>query len=1217
MKLLLKTVGYIFAGLAGVVVLAFIVLQLISDEQYKKWIVSAAASATGRELAIDGPFQVNIGSRVGLLASNVRFANASWGTRDEMATIERLFVELRLMPLIKGVLDVTMEIDAADVQLETSEAEQGNWVFVSKETEAQEEKKEQPQTGEAETSFSLPVKPYIRNLEIKDLAFVFKGGAQGKDLQANVEHLQIFVDETDIPLVLKAAFQGAPIELHGSLGNIEQWHVNQQTGISLTGKLNDADLSLTGSAGPMLPRPNASLDLVLAADNISTFSLFAGIPIPELQGLDIGLRLIAANGTLSSENIKINLADPRLMVAIQGAVADLVGVGGIDLQTELKTDQGNELLAGLNLQVPYTLPPMLRLAGTVQGDLQALSVRDLELNVNDQGLDIKLTGTLENLLFQPDGQAALTIELESTEVVANYISQELPPLGPFKAEALFSSAEGNIKLESLQAALSDPALAAEISGSTQAISRTADGAFEVNGIDISAWAKSSRLEEIAKRARLELPVALPASFSIDAVASGDLSQLSVTEIKALVKDEGVEVQLNVSVENVLSLTGVVAKIAATVSDTAALSKFAGQELPSLGSLDLQAQVVSEGKTYRLKDAELVLAGEAINAKINGATADLLGLAQVAAQPEILGSAGIDVSITADTPSVAKLAALAGVTIPEVGALQLDGHLGSAGQALALDSFNATLDHGGLKTTAALTIADIVVLSDIHAVIDGRLDSLAELADLTGAELPDTDPWELEVKVDSDKLFSSPALLLAQLDGEGIRAVFDASIADITAPQTFETQLDIEVESIVRIGRLFGREAPKDKPLKITGNAAGKPGDYRINEFLIEAGESKIMADLAYLVPLEGASGRKNISGQVTIENFDSSAWLISQEKKGDLATEEGDSVETVETKSVDAEKAATGGTKQKAATGKKIFSNDPLSFGVLSEYDAELKLDVTNMLVRNEITLNGTVGINLDQGLLKIDPFEIDQSSGATGNGYLTLDARNPEAQLDVDFDFENFVSPRFGGQIDLNVDLDGSGESLAELMGSLNGYFVASINDIELKKSYMSNFGAGLLSQLNPLDSDTTILECAVVRFDITDGIADFHKKIAAQTKEVSWLGGGEINLKTEELDFGISPKPRGAISSLTNIDLVSLVHVGGTLAEPRIGVDALDVAKKYGQYTAFIATGGLSFLAQKAYETTRANMNHCERIVADLEQAGEAEQAGEDKQQGEKKSN
>ncbi len=356
MKLLLKIVGYIFAGLAGLVVLAFIVLQLISDEQYKKWIVGAAESATGRELAIDGPFELNIGTRLSLLAGNVRFANASWGTRDELATIDRLFVELRLVPLIKGVLDVSMEIDSADVQLETGKAGQGNWVFAAKETEAQQETGDHPQTGEAEGSFALPVKPYIRNLEIKDLAFVFKEGVQGKDLQAAVEHLRIFVDETDIPVILKGSYQAAPVELGGSLGNIEQWQANEQTGISLTGKLNEADLSITGSAGPMLPRPHASLDLVLAADSISTFSPFAGLAIPELQGLDASLTFLAANGRLTTENVKLNLDDPRLLVAVEGVIADLAELSGIDLRAEINSEQAAELMNSLDLNIQYSLP---------------------------------------------------------------------------------------------------------------------------------------------------------------------------------------------------------------------------------------------------------------------------------------------------------------------------------------------------------------------------------------------------------------------------------------------------------------------------------------------------------------------------------------------------------------------------------------------------------------------------------------------------------------------------------------------------------------------------------------------------------------------------------------------------------------------------------------------------------------------------------------------
>ncbi|NNK58096.1 MAG: hypothetical protein HKP44_12375, partial [Desulfofustis sp.] len=64
-------------------------------------------------------------------------------------------------------------------------------------------------------------------------------------------------------------------------------------------------------------------------------------------------------------------------------------------------------------------------------------------------------------------------------------------------------------------------------------------------------------------------------------------------------------------------------------------------------------------------------------------------------------------------------------------------------------------------------------------------------------------------------------------------------------------------------------------------------------------------------------------------------------------------------------------------------------------------------------------------------------------------------------------------------------------------------------------------------------------------------------------------------------------------------LVHIGGTLAEPKIGIDLADVAKKYVGYTAFFATGGLSFLAQKVVDTAQANVNQCKKILGDLQAA------------------
>lgn len=1205
MKLFLKIIGYTFLGFAGLLVLAFIVLQLITDEQYKKWITDAAGSATGRELAINGGFEVQIGRKLGLSASDITFANAQWGSRAEMVTADSVFVQLDVLPLFKGLLDVTIELDAPDILMEKNEAGQGNWVFATAETkpESEAEKVPEQKSPEEDGSFGLPIKPYIRNLEINDLKFAFNDQANSKEIEAQLEVLRIFVDGSDIPITLKAMYQDAPIVLEGSLGNLDDYYANKQTPFALTGALNEAVLGINGTAGPLMPEPNARIDLTLTADNIATFSQFAGMSLPDLKGLDISLTMLAEKGQLASKDIKVTLNDPRLLMDVNGAVANLSDVTGIDFKAELNSEYAAELMKELDLQIPYSLPPEVRFTAGVQGDMESLSVHDLELVIRDQGLDVSLTGSLENVLEPAGVQADLVVNLDSTTIIGNYIGQDLPAFGPFEASAKLSSIDKKIQLETLQIDLSDPAVSAHINGKAESIGRSSQDEFEITGIEINAEAGSEHLADIMDKIGVEIPVEMPASFSLKSTAAGSLEQLAIKSLEAVVKDEGVDVNLTGSVANIIKLSGVEGNIQALVHDTANLSKFAGIELPSLGSLNLQGQVVSEGETYRLNSLELDLDGEAVKAQIHAAIKDLLALASIAEKPESSGAAGIDASFNVDTSSVAELvraASLEIVEIPEIGALQFEGHLGSSEQSLALDAFNAVLTRDGVETKAAVTIQDVIALSGVQANIDGHLDSLSVLADFTDAELPETGPWTLSVKADSDNPLSSPIDFSAELDGEGINAVVNADIPDINAPQTFQTQLNVDVESIVRIAALLGRELPEDRPLKVNGNASGKPGEYRINEFKIESGESELLADLAYIDPPEGSNERKNLSGKMTISNFDFNAKLAAVESEAESSAEEIEpTIETEETEEKEpaVETEETKVEEEKPTTGKKLFPSDPISVGILHDYDIDLKVAVTNITIPGAVTLDGDLAVLLDQGLLTIDPFKIDQSNGGTGVGQLTLDARSPEANLDLDIDFENFVSPRFGGEFDLNVDLVGKGESVAALMGSLNGHFVAALNGVELEKSFMSKYGAGLLSNINPLGSDKTLLECAIIRFDIEDGLANFHKKIAAQTTEVTWLGGGEINLKTEELDVGIAPSPRGALSSMTNVGLASLVHVGGTLAEPKVGIDVTDVAKKYAGYSAFIATGGLSFLAQKLVETAQANVDQCERILEDLE--------------------
>jgi len=186
MKKLLKFSGYIFLGLCGLIVLAVIILKLISDEQYKTWTTAAAKSVTGRELAIDGLFDLKFGTKIGLLAEDISFSNAEWGSRNEMVTADRLYIELSLLPLMQGILDFMVELDGPDVLLETNDRGEGNWIFPSSGDTAPE-----PATLsadiEAEDTIILPIKPYIRNFKIRNFLFAFNNAAADQAIEARLE----------------------------------------------------------------------------------------------------------------------------------------------------------------------------------------------------------------------------------------------------------------------------------------------------------------------------------------------------------------------------------------------------------------------------------------------------------------------------------------------------------------------------------------------------------------------------------------------------------------------------------------------------------------------------------------------------------------------------------------------------------------------------------------------------------------------------------------------------------------------------------------------------------------------------------------------------------------------------------------------------------------------------------------------------------------------
>ena len=126
---ILKIVGIVCAVLAGLLLLAVAVVNLIPGEEYKALITSAVKSATGRELVIEGDLDIKLFTTLVFKASGVKFANAEWGSRPHMATVDAIDGEVALFPLLRGVVDASTVIDNPDLLLDTDSFGQANWQF--------------------------------------------------------------------------------------------------------------------------------------------------------------------------------------------------------------------------------------------------------------------------------------------------------------------------------------------------------------------------------------------------------------------------------------------------------------------------------------------------------------------------------------------------------------------------------------------------------------------------------------------------------------------------------------------------------------------------------------------------------------------------------------------------------------------------------------------------------------------------------------------------------------------------------------------------------------------------------------------------------------------------------------------------------------------------------------------------------------------------------
>ena len=173
------------------------ILVAVDKNEIRDLLSAEVKKATGRTLAIKGDLHLAISLSPTVIANDVTFANAAWGSSPSMVSLKRLEVGLNLIPLLKGEFDFTnIQLVAPKILLERRAEEKSS------------------KLGAA------PVIPRIEKLDIQDASFIFRD--QGQDIEVTVKRLALDGEDPSglLKLNLVGAAFGTPFTVSGSLGQL-------------------------------------------------------------------------------------------------------------------------------------------------------------------------------------------------------------------------------------------------------------------------------------------------------------------------------------------------------------------------------------------------------------------------------------------------------------------------------------------------------------------------------------------------------------------------------------------------------------------------------------------------------------------------------------------------------------------------------------------------------------------------------------------------------------------------------------------------------------------------------------------------------------------------------------------------------------------------------------------------------------------------------------
>jgi uncharacterized protein involved in outer membrane biogenesis len=814
-------------------------------------------------------------------------------------------------------------------------------------------------------------------------------------------------------------------------------------------------------------------------------------------------------------------------VKIDGAIDDVLNLNGIDLKVQASGKNLAKLELIKNIRLPET--SAFDVTGHLKGSKLALALGDVSGKLSSSGVDVAVSGTVGDLIALTDIDLQLKGSGKDLSEVGPVIGEKLPVTDDFTVQGRLTGSAKILSLSEAHGSANQGGLSLALDGGIKDL-------LNFNGLDLVVKGSGKDLSEVGAIIDAKLPAT--DEFAVAGRLTGSAKSLSLKEAQGSAKRGRLSVALSGEVKDLIAFSGLDLQLKGSGKNLAEIGSIIGKKLPATEEFKVRGRLKGSAKALSLQAAQGSARRGRLKLSLQGGIKNLLALS------------GMDLKLNGTGKDLSEVGPIIGKKLPATGEFTVKGRLTGSTKALVLQNSQGHVDHGGLRLSLDGSIKNLIALTGIDIKFKGSGMDLAEAGPVIGKKLPTTDKFTTQGRLTG----SAKALSLREVRGSvsrgSLNLTFDGGIRELFVLEGINFKLKAIGKELAEIGPLIGTNLPKLGPFDVSGRLSGTAKTISLIEFsaIIDRSDFKGLAKVEFLK-------RPKITVRLESSVIDFTPFMRMVEKdKQELGEED--------------------------KRERRLFPDDPLPFDALKRVDADFVVKARNIHAKDARLEFGHLKLILEDSNLSINKLEATYKKTKI-SGNLHIDPSSPP-QVATNFLVQNFnlgdflketgKSDQVRAIVDIAAHGKSSGGSVHGLMSDLDGSIGAVMGEGYLTK-YLDLISVDLSKKARLFwgrHKKGDQIKCAVVQFDIKDGVAT-TRAFVFNTQVGLLTGEGKINLGTERMDFLLVPKPKNP----GLLELSTKLRVSGTILDAKVRPDHLALLKKGARALSSLAIGPVGLLA------------------------------------------